>query len=125
MTRPPPRSRAVLVGALVAATLGLSPPARAAGELEHLVVLLRPAEIDELTREALARITGELTAARLRVVIVPLDASTDPIEQVENAGGDLAPVAAFALVRAAGGSGASVELWVSDRLAHRTTIQRL
>src|SRR5262249_35128460 len=121
-------TKAVLVGAVAAAALVGAARVEAAApagsaELDHLVVLLRPTEVDELTREALARITGELAAARFRVVVFPLDAAVDPIEQVDSAGGDLDPVAAFALVRAPDGYGGSIELWISDRLAHRTTIQ--
>jgi hypothetical protein len=131
MRRPPALTRAVLASAIcmmglvgsiarVSVAQAAAPPA-----LEHMVILLRPPEVDELTREALSRITGELAAARFRVVIFPLDGGSDPIEQVENVGGDLQPVAAFALVRAPGGYGGNVELWISDRLAHRTTIQRM
>jgi hypothetical protein len=139
MTRPPARTRAVLAGALLAAGLvGGAGPARIAGlpgfagralaaqpELEHLVVLLRPSGFDELTREALAHITGELAAARFRVVIVPLEPGVDARGQVDTVGGDLDAVAAFALVRDAGGAAGSIELWISDRLAHRTTIQQM
>jgi len=128
MMRPPARTHVALVGALVAAA-GLARGARAAPvaapDLEHLVILLKPPDQDALTTEALARITGELAAARFRVVIFPLDPSIDPIEQVDIVGGALAPVAAFALVRAPGGYGGTVDLWISDRLARRTTIQRM
>lgn len=128
------RSPALLAGVLLAAAVGVGsiPAARADGgagaaqpPLEQLVILLRPASIDELTREALSRITGELTAARFRVIIFPLDESTSSIEQVETVGRDLDPVAAFALVRGTGASAESVELWISDRRAQRTTIQRM
>jgi hypothetical protein len=121
---------AVLLGAAATAAVAVAggrsfagaPPR---GEIDHLVILLRPPDLDELTREALARITGELAAARFRVVVFPLDVAADPIEQVDGVGGDLAPVAAFALVRAPEGYGGANELWISDRLAHRTTIQRM
>jgi hypothetical protein len=99
--------------------------AEIAPELEHLVILLRPPAVDELTQEALSRINGELSAARFRVIIFPLDPASDPVEQVETVGRDLDPVAAFALMRGIGPSAESVELWISDRLAQRTTIQRM
>src|SRR5690242_15198461 len=110
---------------LLAAGAAAARGAAAEPRLEQLVILLRPPAVDELTREALSRITGELTAARFRVVIFPLDTGVDPIDQVETVGRDLDPVAAFALVREAGESPGTIELWISDRLAERTTIQRM
>jgi hypothetical protein len=122
MRRLPALIATVLVGA--AATPGRL-AATPLPEVQQLVILLRPADIDELTREALARITGELAAARFRVVILPLEPAVDPTDQVQMAGRDLSPVAAFALVRGDDEETAgSVAIWVSDRLAQRTTIQR-
>ena len=115
-----------LLPALTATVLvGASGVAAAAQPLQQLVIMLRPPQVDELTREALARISGELSAARFRVIIFPLDTGGDPIEQVETVGRDFEPVAAFALVRGASEGAANVELWISDRLAQRTTIQRM
>jgi hypothetical protein len=115
----------VLVWASGAGAVARAAEASPPPDLDKLVILLRPPSIDELTREALSRITGELAAARFRVIIFPLDTGVDPIEQVETVGRDLDPVAAFALVRGTAASAGSVDLWVSDRLAQRTTIQRM
>lgn len=124
MSRPSTLAAIVLLGAV--ATVDPRPVSAAGTQkLEQLVILLRPPEIDELMREALARITGELAAARFRVIIVALDRSVDPIDQVEVVGRDLDPVAAFALVRGSKENAENVELWISDRLAQRTTIQRM
>ena len=126
MRRLPALIATVLVaGAVRGTAASTSPTPMADPELEHLVILLGPPAVDELTREALSRITGELSAARFRVIIFPLEAGSDPIEQVETVGRDLDPVAAFALVRGTGSGAGSVELWISDRLAQRTTIQRM
>jgi hypothetical protein len=115
-----------LLPALTATVLvGASGVAAAAQPLEQLVILLRPPQVDELTREALARISGELSAARFRVIIFPLETGGDPIDQVETVGRDFEPVAAFALVRGTSQGAANMELWISDRLAQRTTIQRM
>jgi hypothetical protein len=122
MRRLPALIATVLVGAAAGPGRLAAAPLQ---EVQQLVILLRPADIDELTREALARITGELAAARFRVVILPLEPAVDPTDQVQMAGRDLSPVAAFALVRGADEeTSGSVAIWVSDRLAQRTTIQR-
>jgi hypothetical protein len=89
------------------------------------VVVLRPATVDELTGTALARITGELTAARFEVTVAPLDTSRDPTPQVETIAPELEPVAAFAIAHPSGSGDDTIAIWVCDRLGRRTTIQRM
>ncbi len=89
------------------------------------VVLLRPTESNELTTEALVRVKGELEAAGFDVVFLPLFEGGDAKRELETAGQDRSPVAAFALFVAPAESGASIaEIWVSDRVRQKTVIQR-
>jgi hypothetical protein len=92
-----------------------------------LVIVLRPsdADADELTRTALARVTGELTAARFQVTVLPLDPNLDPTPQVESAAPESQPVAAFAIARVTDAKRDTIAIWVSDRLGRRTTISRI
>ncbi|MEO8213126.1 MAG: hypothetical protein ABI560_08035 [Myxococcales bacterium] len=89
------------------------------------VVVLRPTTVDELTGTALARITGELTAARFEVTVAPLDTSRDPTPQVETIARDLEPVAAFAIAHPSGATDDTIAIWVCDRPGRRITIQRM
>lgn len=126
--RLPDHLRATLIPAAV---LLLSVfPAAAQGAIGPLpsrgqVVVLRTAEVDEVTRTALARVTGELTAARFQVSVAPLDPTRDPAPQVETVAPDSRPVAAFAIARPAGVPDNTIAIWVCDRLGRRTTIQRM
>jgi hypothetical protein len=90
-----------------------------------LVIVLRPAEVDELTQTALARVTGELTAARFQVTVVPLNPGEDPTLQVEGVAPESHAVAAFAIDHIADSNGDTIAIWVCDRLGRRTTIQRM
>jgi hypothetical protein len=90
-----------------------------------LVIVLRPQEVDEMTRMALARITGELGAARFRVQVMPLDPTREPSPQVESVAIDAHPVAAFAIAHITDQDGDTIAIWVSDRVGRRTTIQRM
>jgi len=78
-----------------------------------------------MTRIALGRINGELSAARFRVRVMPLDPARDPGPQVESVAIDAHPVAAFAITRITDQDGDTIAIWVCDRLARRTTIQRM
>lgn len=129
------RSRAGLARWLVPAVLVWSSPAHVAAQTPipppsprgHVVVLRPPdADENELTRTALARVTGELTAARFQVTVAPLDTTRDPTPQVETVAPELQPVAAFAITTQGTATGGedSVAIWVCDRLGRRTTIQR-
>jgi hypothetical protein len=90
-----------------------------------LVIVLRPTDVDERTRTALARVTGELTAAHFRVNVVPLDPNVDPAHQVETVSPESNAVAAFAIGHPADFAPDIVAIWVCDRLGRRTTIQRM
>src|SRR2546423_6473402 len=58
-----------------------------------LVIVLRPQDVDEMTRIALARVTGELAAARFRVTVLPLDPTQEASRQVESIAPESNPVA--------------------------------
>ena len=90
-----------------------------------LVIVLRPNDVDELTRTALARVTGELAAARFQVTVVPLDPNSDPTPQVETVAPESKAVAAFAIGHMTDYNGDTIAIWVCDRLGRRTTIQRM
>src|SRR5262249_23594601 len=78
----------------------------------------------ELTRNAMARITGELAAAPFQVEMTPANLSADIMTEVESVGRDRAPVAAFAIVREGGDRPGTVAVWVSNRITETTTVHR-
>jgi hypothetical protein len=87
------------------------------------VVILRPAASDEVTTEAVARVRGELKAAGFEVAMLPLS-SDDPRHDLETAGRELHPIAAFAIFVKPWQAGSSVaEIWVTDRIKQKTIIQ--
>jgi hypothetical protein len=90
-----------------------------------LVIVLRPADVDELTRTALARVTGELTAADFQTTLVTLDPLQDPTGQVENVAPESHAVAAFAIAHFGEPSDRTIAIWVSDRVGRRTNIVRM
>ena len=90
-----------------------------------LVIVLRPSDVDELTRTALARVTGELTAAEFQTTFVPLDPSQDPTSQVETVAPESRAVAAFAIAHIGDPQGHTIAIWVSDRVGRRTSILRM
>ncbi|HET6146073.1 MAG TPA: hypothetical protein VFH68_00955 [Polyangia bacterium] len=90
-----------------------------------VLVLSPPGEEDELTRDALVRISGELGAALFQVVSRQIDPGVELMAQVETAGNDLAPVAAFAIVRDPGQGAGGIAVWVSNRLTRMTTVQHV
>jgi hypothetical protein len=87
------------------------------------VVILRPGASDEVTTEAVARVRGELKAAGFEVAMLPLS-SNDPRHDLETAGRELHPIAAFAIFVKPWEAGSSVaEIWVTDRVKQKTIIQ--
>lgn len=90
-----------------------------------LVIVLRPADVDELTRTALARVTGELTAAEFQTTFVTLDPQQDPTIQVETVSPESRAVAAFAIAHFGDPTGHTIAIWVSDRVGQRTSILRM
>jgi hypothetical protein len=89
-----------------------------------VLVLSSPAE-DELTRNATLRIAGEFGAALFQVVTRPMEPGVDLMVQIERAGTDLSPVAAFAIVRDPDEGSSGVVVWVSNRMTRTTTVQRV
>jgi hypothetical protein len=114
---------------VIVALIAKAPGARAtpvpARDWRGLVLVLSPTVEDELTRDAMVRIVGEFGAALFRVVTREIDPGVDLMTQLETAGGDLAPVAAVAIVRdtEVGSTGAAV--WVSNRRTRTTIVQRV
>src|SRR3954468_5553322 len=78
-----------------------------------LVVVLVPPIDDDVTRNALARVSGELAAAPFKTITRPLDPESEGMAQVENAGSDEAATAAFALVPDREPGSRRVTIWVS------------
>jgi hypothetical protein len=98
---------------------GATPPWRGL-----VVVLVSPAD-DDVTRNALARITGELAAAPFRTVTLPIDPDVDVLSQVETAGEEQSATATFAIVRDRDLASNRVTIWVSNRVTGTTTIRRM
>src|SRR5262245_51893445 len=90
-----------------------------------LVVVLTPPIDDDVTRNALARITGELAAAPFKTVTAPIDPDADVMAQVETAGAEQSATAAFALVRDRDPGSGRVTIWVSNRVSGTTTMQKM
>ena len=90
-----------------------------------LVLVLSPPVEDELMRNATVRIAGEFGAALFQVVTRPLEPGVDLMVQIDRAGGDLSPVAVFAIVRDPDEGSAGVAVWVSNRMSRTTTVQRV
>jgi hypothetical protein len=90
-----------------------------------LVVVLVPPIDDDITRNALARVSGELAAAPFRTITKPIDPDRDVMAQVETAGSDQSAAAAFALVRDRSPGSSRVTIWVSNRISGTTTMQRM
>lgn len=95
--------------------------AAARADMRYRVVLLRPPATDDVTSDALARVRGELTAAGFEVSMLPQDSALDVRTALETVALDLNPIAAFAIVRAAGAD--TAEIWVCDRMAGKSVIQ--
>jgi hypothetical protein len=95
--------------------------------VERRVVLLRPSAPDEVTTMALARIKGELTAAGFDVIVLPQREELPPRNAVETAAPELKPLAVFAIFHdpARIGTSRGAEIWVSDRLVDRTSVERM
>lgn len=135
MTPGPPRLPALLmmIVAVLAASvseLAAGPGLSTTGAVEPawrgVVLVLSPrGEEDELMRDAMVRISGELGAALFQVVRRPIDPGVELMAQVETAGDDLDPVAAFAIVRDPGEGAGRIAVWVSNRMTRMTTVQHV
>ena len=106
-------------------TLVGTAPTEAEPAWRGLVVVLAPVAEGAVTRNALARISGELAAAPFKTITTPINADVDVMAQVETAGQELSAVAAFAIVRDAEPSPDRVTIWVSNRVTHATTMHRM
>ena len=95
--------------------------ADARADIRYQVVLLRPPVTDDVTSDALARVRGELTAGGFDVSMLAQDPALDVRTALETVGRELDPIAAFAIVRAAGAN--TAEIWVCDRMARKSVIQ--
>jgi hypothetical protein len=116
----------VLLMALVFAesAVAVPVPGRAPGS-RGLVVVLVPPISDDVMRNALARVQGELAAAPFETVTAPIDAHSDVMAEVETAGAEQAATAAFAIVRDRDPGSGRVTIWVSNRVSRTTTMQRM
>jgi len=90
-----------------------------------LVVVLVPPIDDDVMRNALARVSGELAAAPFKTVTTSLLPDGDVMAQVENAGSEQAVTAAFAIVRDREPGSDRVTIWVSNRVSGTMTMQRM
>src|SRR3954471_4911164 len=111
--------------ALAEATAAVSAPQPSSPHWLGLVVVLVPPIDDDVTRNALARVSGELAAAPYKTITRPLDPESEVMAQVETAGSDEAATAAFALVPDREPGSRRVTIWVSNRISGTTTMQRM
>src|SRR4029079_17885635 len=81
------------------------------------VVVLVPPIDDDVMRNALARVSGELAAAALKTITAPIDPDGDIMAPIESAGNDRAATAAFAIVRDRDAGSGRVTVWVSNRVS--------
>jgi hypothetical protein len=110
--------------ALAESTAAVSVPEPSPHWLGLVVVLVPPID-DDVTRNALARVSGELAAAPFKTITRPINPESDVMAQVETAGSDQAATAAFALVRDRDPGSSRVTIWVSNRISGTTTMQRM
>jgi hypothetical protein len=101
------------------------PTVEASPAWRGLVVVLAPPVDDAVTRNALARISGELAAAPFKTITTTIDPDRDVMAQVETAGSDQSATAAFAIVRDSEPGSDRVTIWVSNRISGTTTMQRM
>src|SRR5262249_49732658 len=116
---------ALLTAIALAQSASALPTAEASPAWRGLVVVLAPPIDDAVTRNALARITGELAAAPFKTITTTIDPDRDVMAQVETAGSDQAATAAFAIVRDSDPGSGRVTIWVSNRITGTTTMQRM
>jgi hypothetical protein len=115
----------LLMAIAVAESTVAVPTVEASPAWRGLVVVLVPPVDDDVTRNALARITGELAAAPFKTITVPIDPDDDVLSQVESVGSEQSATAAFAIARDRDPASSRVTIWVSSRLTGTTTIRRM
>jgi hypothetical protein len=116
---------ALLTAIALAHSAAAAPRVAAMPSWRGLVVVLVSPTDDDVTRNALARITGELAAAPFRTITLPLDPDSDVLSQIETAGDEQSATAAFAIVRDRDPGSGRVTIWVSSRVTGTTTIRRM
>ena len=116
---------ALLTAIALANSSATAPTVEATPSWRGLVVVLASPTDDDVTRNALARITGELAAAPFRVITLPIDPDADVFSQVETASDERSATAAFAIVRDRHPGSGRVTIWVSSRVTGTTTIRRM
>jgi hypothetical protein len=116
---------ALLTAIALANSAATAPTATATPSWRGLVVVLVSPTDDDVTRNALARITGELAAAPFRTITLPIDPDSDVLSQIEKAGAEQSATAAFAIVRDSDPGSGRVTIWVSSRVTGTTTIRRM
>jgi hypothetical protein len=94
--------------------------APAGAQEKQRVIVLEPAQPTPLEHELLTRLTGELGAAGIEVLRVPLPPGSDPAAAVATLGSELAAVAAYAAREVPSTEPASsvrtLRLWLADRV---------
>ncbi len=117
----------VLLMAIALAEAAVAPPAspQPTPHWRGRVVVLVPPIEDDVMRNALARISGELAAAPFKTITAPIDPDSDVMAQIESAGNDRAATAAFAIVRDRDPGSGRVTVWVSNRVSGITTVERM
>src|SRR4051794_30462452 len=116
---------ALLIAIALANSAAAAPKVAATPPWRGLVVVLVSPTDDDVTRNALARITGELAAAPFRTITLPIDPDSDVLSQIETAGDEQSATAAFAIVRDRDPRSGRVTIWVSSRVTGTTTIRRM
>ena len=116
-----PWSVATVAGAAVAESGAAAPVEGPASRRGELVVVLRPSDLDDTMRTVLARVVGELAAARFQVQVGLLDLVQDPAQQLEAAVSQSRVLAAFAIE----GGRDTLTIRVFDRASHVASIQRI
>lgn len=89
-------------------------------EYRHRVLVLERADSDETGHEVTTRVRAELGAAGYDVLVMPVT-ELDPKQAVEETGRELHPASVLLVQRQADGT----ELWLADRMLHKTVVLRL
>ena len=106
---------ALLTAIALANSPATAPKVGATPSWRGLVVVLVSPTDDDVTRNALARITGELAAAPFRTITLPIDPDSRRALAIETAGDEQSATATFAIVRDRDLGSNRVTIWVSSR----------
>jgi hypothetical protein len=87
------------------------------------VVVIRPPATDQMTAEAIHRVSGELVAAGFEVAFLDANPERDARAQLGAAAERLDPVATFAIFPLR--EGGAAEVWLTDRASGKTVVQRI